>query len=166
MRKNYPDRSVFKEDKEDIIPLYQKEYFPAYGQPHIRRRQTIFLKTYPQLDMDIKRLAMRFHSLDEQWIIRNVIHIMATVPLEEFNQVFKSYMNKKKRKALEDRKERREKYPLGSTGRIMNAGGLNWLVWSKSNGRSMKKTAERIDVPPSAIQYLLKTRYNKNWSDL
>lgn len=166
MRMNYPDRSIAKEDKEDIIPLYQKVYFPAYGKPHIRKRDTIFLKSYPQLEMDIKRLATRFHSIDEQWIIRNVIHIMATVPLTEFNQVFKSYMGIKKRKAIEERNERRNKYPLGATGRILNAGGIDWLIWSKANGRSMKKTAERIDVPPSAIQYFLRTRYNKKWSEI
>ena len=116
--------------------------------------------------MDIKRLATRYKSIDEQWIVRTTIHIMAQMPMEKFNEVFESYLAKQKRKAMAQTIERRKSYKLGSTGRIMNAGGLDWLIYSKSIGRTMKATADVVDVPPSAIQYFLKQRYNTKWSDL
>ena len=125
--KSYPDRSAGKGNIPDRIPLYQKVYFPAFGKPHIRRRKTIFLKTNPTTDIDIKRLATRFKSIDEQWIIRTCIHMMAQMPMEKFNEVYESYLALQKRRVMAQTRERRKKYPLGATGRIMNAGGLDWL---------------------------------------
>lgn len=160
------DRTHEKSGNEDYIPPSHRVYFPRWGERSLRYRETLFLKSTSQFEMDLKKLATRMGSIDEQWLIRTVIHIMATIPLHEFNDVWESYVAIQKRRAIQEKQERRAKYPLGATGRIMNAGGLDWLIWSKSKGRSLKKTAEVIDVPPSTITYFLRTRYNTTWTDL
>ena len=162
-----PDRTHEKTGREDYIPAYQRVFFPRLGEKSTRYRETIFLKTYPQLDADIKRLATRFGSIDEPWVIKTALHMLANIPLHEFNDVFESYMALVKRRNTEEKRERKKNQLVSSsTLRIMNAGGIDWLIWSKASGRSLKKTAERIDVPESSIRYFLKTRYNTTWTQL
>ena len=160
------DRTHSKSGNEDYLIPSHRVYFPRFGDSSIKYRKTIFLTTDKKVDADIKRLATRFGSIDEQWILRTVIHIMATIPLTEFNDVWESYLAIMKRKSIQERQERRAKYPLGATGRIMNAGGIDWLIWSKAQGRTLKKTAEVIDVSQASITYFLKTRYNTTWTEL
>ena len=160
------DRTHEKSGNEDYIIPSHRVHFPRFGESSLRYRDTLFLKTNQQVEMDIKRLATRFGSIDEQWILRTGIHILATIPLHDFNDVWESYIAIQKRRAIQETQERRANYPLGAIGRIMNAGGLDWLIWSKSQGRSMKKTAEVVDVAPSTITYFLNSRYNTNWTDL
>lgn len=160
------DRTHMKSGNEDYILPSHRVYFPRFGDRSTRHRKKIFLETNSKVDADIKRLATRFGSIDEQWILRTTIHILATIPLHDFNDAYESYLAIMKRRSLQEIQERRNNYPIGAIGRIMNAGGLDWLIWSKAQGRSMKKTAERIDVHPTTIAYFLKHRYNTKWTDL
>lgn len=160
------DRTHEKSEKEHWIKPNERVYFPRFGERSTKYRTKIFLRTNPEVDADIKRLATRFGSIDEKWILHTVIHIMATIPLHDFYAVYKSYLDIQKRKSIEETHERRNNYPLGAIARIMNAGGLDWLIWSKAQGRTLKKTAERVDVAPSTVQYFLKSRYNTTWNKL
>lgn len=162
----HADKTHEKSGREDYLYPSHRVYFPRFGERSTRPRSTIFVKSYAQLEADIKRLATRFGSIDEQWVIKMSLHMLANIPLYEFNDVFESYMAIIKRRNIEEKREKRKDEPLSTTGKIMNAGGIDWLIWSKASGRSMKKTAERIDVPPSSIGYFLKSRYNTSWTEL
>ena len=160
------DRTHLKSGREDYLNPSDRVFFPRLGERSTRYRKTIFLRTSAQLDADIKRLATRFGSIDEQWVIKTALHMLANIPLYEFNDIFESYMALVKRRNLEEKREKRKYEPLSPMGKIMNAGGIDWLIYSKASGRSLTKTAERIDVYPSAISHFLKRRYNTTWTKL
>lgn len=161
------DRTHEKSKMDDYIAPSHRVFFPRYGERSTRNRNTIFLKTDLNLDADIKRLATRFGSIDEQWILQTTIRILANIPLYEFNDVFESYMALlKRRNAEEERERKRYNKPMSPTLKIMDAGGIDWLIWSRASGRTLNATAERIGVFPESISYFLKSRYNTTWTEL
>ena len=161
------DRTHEKTKMEDYIAPSHRVYFPRFGESSTRFRKTIYLKTDNSLDADIKRLATRFGSIDEQWILQTTIRMLANIPLYEFNDVFESYIALlKRRNAEEERERKRYNKPLSPMLKIMQAGGIDWLIWSRASGRTITATAERIDVKPENIQYFLKARYNTTWTQL
>ena len=165
--KDYPDRFHTKSDYDDNrIPRSHRVYFPRFGENHISRKQTIYIKNYPRLEMDMRRLAVRLGTIDEQWIIRNMIHMLATIPIEDFNHIFEKYVSKRESKHKKAKQYQRKKALYSPLIRIANAGGLNWLIKCKAEGRTIKKTAEILDIEVAHIQYYLRSRHNTRWIDL
>ena len=160
------DRTHDKGNTEYIKPNH-RVFFPRYGEKSTKDRKYIYLGTDASLDADIKRLATRFGSIDEQWVLQTAIHMLANIPLYEFNDVFESYMALCKRRNTEEERERKRNQPITSpTLKIMQAGGIDWLIWSRASGRTLTATAKRIGVFPENIAYFLRKRYNTTWTKL
>lgn len=160
------DRTHEKSNAEYIKPNH-RVFFPRLGEKSTNGRKIIYLQTDASLDADIKRLATRFGTIDEQWLLQTAIHMLANIPLYEFNDVFESYVALCRRRNVEEKREKRKQSkPTSPTLKIMQAGGIDWLIWSRASGRTLSATAERIGVSPENIRHFLKSRYNTNWTKL
>lgn len=165
--KDFPDKFHQKSDYDDTrIPKSYRVYFPRPGENHLKGYPKLFIQNYPRLEMDIKRLAVRLGTIDQQWIIRNMLHMCATNPLQDFNDFWNIYVKTRTKIQKEKEIKRRANHVYSPQIKIANAGGIDWLVRSKLEGRTMKKCAQILDINESSIKWFLETKYDTKWSEL